>query len=157
MTITQALLLYAEHDPQYTGECLEYVRHIELGQRQLFTRKAAQFLTRRLEEDDAFPQDARARIQEALYRWQDDHSDAAKQIIHLPHAPRRGPRERGAQSPIAQARMAAGLTQAQLADAVGVKPQQIGRWERGGRNPKLDALERIAAACGCRVEDLMEK
>ncbi|MGN0995699.1 MAG: helix-turn-helix transcriptional regulator [Candidatus Ventricola sp.] len=157
MTITQALLLYAEHNTRFTGECLAYVRHIELGQRQLFTRKAAQFLTRRLEEDDAFPEGARARIQEAIDRWENESPEDAKQIVHLPHAPRRGPRARGAQSPIASARMSAGMTQAQLAEAIGVKPQQVGNWERGERNPKLDALERIAGACGCTVQDLIRK
>lgn len=157
MTITQALLLYAEHESQYTGECLELVRHIELGQRQLFSRKAAQFLTRRLEEDDAFPADVRARIQSAIDQWENENPQDAESIIHLPNAPRRGPRGRGMQSPITRARMAAGMTQAQLAQAIGVKPQQVGNWERGDRNPKLDALERIASACGCSVQDLIRK
>ena len=146
MTITQALLLYAEHDNRFTGECLELVRHIELGQRQLFSRKAVQFLTRRLEEDDAFPADARARIQDAIDQWENANPQDAEAIIHLPNAPRRGPRGRGTQSPITRARMAAGMTQAQLAQAIGVKPQQVGNWERGDRNPKLDALERISSA-----------
>lgn len=157
MTITQALLLYAEHDNRFTGECLELVRHIELGQRQLFSRKAVQFLTRRLEEDDAFPADARARIQDAIDQWENANPQDAEAIIHLPNAPRRGPRGRGTQSPITRARMAAGMTQAQLAQAIGVKPQQVGNWERGDRNPKLDALERIASACGCSVQDLIRK
>ena len=157
MTITQALLLYAEHESRYTGECLELVRHIELGQRQIFSRKAAQFLTRRLEEDDDFPADARARIQDAIDQWENANPQDAEAIIHLPNAPRRGPRGRGTQSPITRARMAAGMTQAQLAQAIGVKPQQVGNWERGDRNPKLDALERIASACGCSVQDLIRK
>lgn len=157
MTITQALLLYAEHDNRYTSECLELVRHIELGQRQLFSRKAAQFLTRRLEEDDAFPADVRARIQSAIDQWENANPQDAEAIIHLPNAPRRGPRGRGTQSPITRARMAAGMTQAQLAQAIGVKPQQVGNWERGDRNPKLDALDRIASACGCSVQDLIRK
>ena len=157
MTITQALLLYAEHESRYTGECLELVRHIELGQRQLFSRKAAQFLTRRLEEDDAFPADARARIQDAIDKWENANPQDAESIIHLPNASRSGPRRRGNESPITAARMAAGMTQAQLAQAIGVKPQQVGNWERGDRNPKLPALERIASACGCSVQDLIRK
>ena len=156
MTITQALLLYAEHESRYMGECLDLVRHIELGQRQLFSRKAAQFLTRRLEEDDAFPADARESIQEAIAQWESENPEDAKQIKHLPHAPRRGPRARGNESPITAARMAAGMTQAQLAEAIGVKPQQIGNWERGLRNPKLDALQRMADALGCDLSDLMK-
>ena len=157
MTITQALLLYAEHDNLYTSECLELVRHIELGQRQLFSRKAAQFLTRRLEEDDSFQEDVRARIQSAIEQWENANPKDAEAIIHIQNAPRRGPRGRGTQSPITRARMAAGMTQAQLAEAIGVKPQQVGNWERGDRNPKLSALERIASACGCSVQDLTRK
>lgn len=156
MTITQALLLYAEHESRYTGECLELVRHIELGQRQLFSRKAAQFLTRRLEEDDSFPADVRARIQSAIDQWENANPQDAEAIIHLQNAPRRGPRGRGTQSPITRARMAAGMTQAQLAEAIGVKPQQIGNWERGIRNPKLDALKKMSDALGCDLSDLMK-
>ena len=51
-------------------------------------------------------------------------------------------------SPIAQARISRGMTQAQLAEAIGVKQQQVGQWENGGRNPKMDALMRIGAALG---------
>ena len=51
-------------------------------------------------------------------------------------------------SPIAQARIARGMTQAQLAEAIGVKPQQVGQWENGGRKPKMDALMRIGKALG---------
>ena len=59
---------------------------------------------------------------------------------------RSGPRQRGNESPITVARMAAGMTQARLAQAIGVKPQQVGNWERGMRNPKIDALKRMADA-----------
>lgn len=69
---------------------------------------------------------------------------------------RKAPRRRGTQSPITSARMAAGMTQAQLAQAIGVKPQQVGNWERGLRNPKIDALQRMADALGCDLSDLME-
>lgn len=69
---------------------------------------------------------------------------------------RSGPRQRGNESPITAARMAAGMTQAQLAEAIGVKPQQIGNWERGIRNPKLDALQKMADALGCDLSDLMK-
>lgn len=156
MTITQALLLYAEQDTRFTSECIELVRHIELGQRQLFTRKAAQFLTRRLEEDDAFPEGARARIQEALDQWADESPEDAKQVVHLPHAPRRGPRGRGTQSPIAMARMAAGMTQAQLAEAIGKTQRDVSRWERGVCAPRADVLIGIAGALKCPLADLIE-
>ena len=154
MTMTQALLLYAQHESRCTDECMELVRHIELGSRKLYTRKAAQYLTRRLEEDDAFPADARARIEATLRQWAKECPEDAGQIAHLPHAPRRGPRDRGTQSPIAAARMAAGMTQAQLANVIGVTQQQIGYWERKKRNPKIDALRRISDALGCSIEDL---
>lgn len=49
---------------------------------------------------------------------------------------------------IAQARIAKGLTQAQLAEAIGVKPTQIANWEQGTRKPKVGALMKIADALG---------
>jgi transcriptional regulator with XRE-family HTH domain len=49
---------------------------------------------------------------------------------------------------IAQARLAKGLTQAQLAEAIGVKPTQIANWEQGTRKPKVGALMKIADALG---------
>ena len=156
MTMTQALLLYAEHDSTRAGECLELVRHIELGQRQLYTRKAAQYLTRLLEEDENRAASVREKLFAAIDQWARENPEDAKQIKHLPHAPRRGPRARGNESPITAARMAAGMTQAQLAQAIGVKPQQIGNWERGMRNPKIDALQRMADALGCDLSDLMK-
>lgn len=58
-------------------------------------------------------------------------------------------------SKIAQARRAAGMTQQQLAEAIGVSWQQISNWERGDRNPKLGALQKIAEATGCKLEDLI--
>ncbi len=51
-------------------------------------------------------------------------------------------------SPIARARLSKGWTQAQLADAIGVRHQQIGLWETGRRNPKKEALMRIGKALG---------
>lgn len=156
MTMTQALLLCAEHDSLHAGECLALVRHIELGQRRLYTRKAAQFITRILEEDENRAADVREKLFEAIDKWASENPEDAKQINHLPHAPRRGPRARGNESPITVARMAAGMTQAQLAQAIGVKPQQVGNWERGMRNPKIDALQRMADALGCDLSDLMK-
>ena len=68
---------------------------------------------------------------------------------------RQEPRQTATSSPIAAARIASGLTQAQLADKVGVAAQHIGRWERGERKPKIDALMRIAHALGCDVSVLL--
>ena len=50
------------------------------------------------------------------------------------------------QSKIASARIAAGMTQQQLADAIGVRQNQLAAWESGARNPKLNAIMKIAAA-----------
>ena len=60
-------------------------------------------------------------------------------------------------SPIAQARLKKGWTQAQLADAIGVKPTQIANWEQGFRKPKMDALMRIASALGIDWTSLIVK
>lgn len=65
------------------------------------------------------------------------------------------PRDSGNVSLIARARLSAGFTQSQLAERIGVAPQHVGRWERGERKPKVDALIRIADALGCDVRDLM--
>lgn len=67
---------------------------------------------------------------------------------------RKKPRKTPTASPITAARLAAGLTQSQLAALVGVAPQQIGAWERGERNPKTAALLSLASALKCPVEDL---
>lgn len=61
------------------------------------------------------------------------------------------------ESIIAKLRIKRGMTQAQLADAIGVKTPQISRWETGGRKPKLDALKRIAGALGVDLMMLIEE
>ena len=48
-------------------------------------------------------------------------------------------------SKIAQARLAKGMTQRQLAEAMGKKPSQIANWENGYYKPKMDALMSIGA------------
>lgn len=70
---------------------------------------------------------------------------------------RQDPRKTSTISPITSARLASGLTQAQLAERIGVAPQHIGRWERGERKPKFDALLRIADALNCDVNTLIER
>ena len=44
-----------------------------------------------------------------------------------------------------------GMTQAQLAAAVGTTSQNISQYERGGRNPKIGTLQKIADALGENV------
>lgn len=55
---------------------------------------------------------------------------------------------------IKQARMAADLTQAELARRAGVRQPEIARLERPGANPRISTLDRVVAASGqsLRVE-----
>ncbi len=67
----------------------------------------------------------------------------------LPRPARRNPLARtdlGAL--IADARRSAGLTQAQLAAAIGTKQSVVSRWERGTDSPRVDTLVRVLRACG---------
>jgi len=56
---------------------------------------------------------------------------------------------------IKNAREKSGLTQALLAEKIGVSQQSVARWETGGRKPKYDTLTKIAAACGVEVACLL--
>lgn len=49
------------------------------------------------------------------------------------------------------ARTEASLTQTQLAVAMRTSQSAVAAWENGARIPGIDALERIAAACGKRL------
>ena len=49
------------------------------------------------------------------------------------------------------ARTDAGLTQTRLAEAMGTSQSAVAAWENGARTPGIDALERLAAACGKRL------
>lgn len=55
---------------------------------------------------------------------------------------------------IRELRAARGLTQAALAEVIGVTPEQISRIERGTREPRFATLQRMADALGVRVADL---
>lgn len=55
---------------------------------------------------------------------------------------------------IKNARIAANITQAELAKRLGVAYQNIGQWESGKRNPKLDTLQKIAKALNVPVARL---
>lgn len=54
-----------------------------------------------------------------------------------------------------QARKKLGLTQAELADRVGVRQNAISNYEQGIRYPRLDELEHIAKALKVKVEQLI--
>ncbi|MCR5539087.1 MAG: helix-turn-helix transcriptional regulator [Lachnospiraceae bacterium] len=48
-----------------------------------------------------------------------------------------------------------GLTQKDLADAVGVTDKAVSRWETGRNFPDIASLEKIAEALGCQVSDIL--
>lgn len=49
------------------------------------------------------------------------------------------------------------MTQKELGEKLGGVPQQqIGRWENGKSNPKLNTIQKIAAALSVNVNDLLE-
>jgi len=55
-----------------------------------------------------------------------------------------------------QLREAADLSQYKLALRAGLQPATVGYLERDERsNPQLDTLEKLAAALGCTVPDLL--
>lgn len=53
------------------------------------------------------------------------------------------------------ARLAAGLTQGQLAELVGVQQRDISRWENGHREPGVLIVKRMAQALGCSMDELV--
>lgn len=68
---------------------------------------------------------------------------------------RNAPRNRGANSPLAKARIAANMTQKQLADAVGCLQKDVSRWERGVVNPSGVNLLKLAEILGSDPKDLI--
>lgn len=72
----------------------------------------------------------------------------------MTNEPRKGPRNRGRDSRIAALRLAAGLTQQQLADIVGVKRLCVARWESGASVPNGKNLLSLADALGCEPSEL---
>lgn len=55
---------------------------------------------------------------------------------------------------MAQIRKVRGLTQAQLAERLGVAQRDISNYESGKIKPRIDTAQKIADALGCAVEDL---
>ena len=55
---------------------------------------------------------------------------------------------------VRKARIAAGLTQEDLADRSGLDRSYIGGVERGERNPTLSVIERIAESLGVSLAEL---
>ncbi|MEE9278569.1 MAG: helix-turn-helix transcriptional regulator [Myxococcota bacterium] len=52
---------------------------------------------------------------------------------------------------ICEARLRAGLTQAQLAQRASTTQSAVARWESGGSRPSLETLERLIEACGLEL------
>lgn len=53
------------------------------------------------------------------------------------------------------ARTAAGMTQAQLANALGCRVKDVSRWENGHVEPGALTLKKMAQALGCSMDDLV--
>lgn len=55
---------------------------------------------------------------------------------------------------ITEARRHAGMTQKELAEKAGTVQENIARWEKGTRTPRMSSLRKLAEALGCSVDDL---
>jgi transcriptional regulator with XRE-family HTH domain len=53
---------------------------------------------------------------------------------------------------VREARRYAGLSQAELATAIGTTQSAVSRWERGGDVPRADTLVAILRACGYEAD-----
>ena len=53
------------------------------------------------------------------------------------------------------ARQRAGMTQAQLAEAIGCKQKDVSRWEAGQIEPGVLTVKKMAQALGCSMDDLV--
>ena len=58
-------------------------------------------------------------------------------------------------SPIAKARINAGLTQSQLAELIGTTQQVIAKWENGISSPRVATLKRLAEVLKADITDLI--
>lgn len=60
-------------------------------------------------------------------------------------------------SPIARLRIERGLTQAQLAEIIGVHRNMVYGWETGKFKPRGENLLKLADALNCDARDLIQK
>lgn len=49
-----------------------------------------------------------------------------------------------------------GLSQSELGKRIGVSYQQIGQYENGKRNPKIETIDKIASALGVKIADITQ-
>lgn len=59
-------------------------------------------------------------------------------------------------SSIARYRLKRGLTQAQLAELIGISLATLKRWEVGQSAPKANMLVNLAVALECEIADLIQ-
>lgn len=58
---------------------------------------------------------------------------------------------------IKKAREEAGLTQAQVAEALKVRQSAVAQWEAGMIKPRADKLPAIAKLFGCTIDELLKE
>lgn len=57
---------------------------------------------------------------------------------------------------IKERRIAIGMSQGDLADAMGVTQGAVAQWESGLTKPRINTLAKIAEVLGCTVDDLLK-
>ncbi len=62
----------------------------------------------------------------------------------------------GFQQNLKKCRESKGWTQSRAAEAAGVSFRSYQNWEIGGREPRLDALKKLAEAFGVSADDLLQ-
>lgn len=55
---------------------------------------------------------------------------------------------------IRELRLAAGLTQKQLADKMGISKPAVSLWESGAQRPSVDKLPKLAGILGSSIDEL---
>jgi transcriptional regulator with XRE-family HTH domain len=58
---------------------------------------------------------------------------------------------------IREARLRAGLTQADLATRVGRDRSHVARWERGAVSPSFETLQEVLRACGWELSTALQR
>ena len=71
-------------------------------------------------------------------------------------APTKERREMNFNENIKKARKAAGITQKELAEMIGVHQKDISRWENGERTPNIEAFSGICKALKTSADTLLE-
>lgn len=56
---------------------------------------------------------------------------------------------------IKRKRQSLGITQAELANLLGVSPTTVSMWEVGKSHPRVTLLPRVAELLGCTVDELL--